>query len=222
MVGDFGGGGMLLAVGVLAAILESRTSGMGQVVDAAMTDGAALLAASVFGHVAAESWSVDRGTNLLDSGAPFYDVYETADNRFVAVGALEPQFYESFVRGLGLDPASLPPRMSREHWPELREIFATRLREHTRDEWVEAFAGTDACVAPVLTFLEAPADPHNAARQTFVDVDGVAQPAPAPRFSRTETAAVEPPRAAGADTETVLRGLDFGPAEIERLMRRRD
>lgn len=217
LVGDFGGGGMLLALGVVSAVLEARQSGRGQVVDAAMVDGAAQLGAAFFGYLAGGVWSSERGTNLLDSGAPFYDVYETSDGRHVAVGALEPQFYDAFVRGLGLDPGMLPPQMDRDRWPELRELFRGALGSRTRDEWCRVFDGTDACVAPVLAFEEATMHDHNASRGTFVEVDGVTQPAPAPRFERTPSATPRPPRSPGADTVSILSGLGFDGAEIEQL-----
>lgn len=185
MVGDYGGGGMLLAFGILAALYERETSREGQVVDAAMVDGSSLLAASIHGMIGSGTWRPERGTNLLDSGAPFYDVYETADSGFLSVGALEKRFYAEFLAGLGLDPAALPAQYDRKGWPELRMAFARRIKERTRDEWVEAFADLDACVAPVLAPTDAPHHPHARERAAFVDVDGIAQPAPAPRFSRT-------------------------------------
>ncbi|GLZ15953.1 CoA transferase [Actinomadura sp. NBRC 104425] len=182
LVGDFGGGGMLLAFGIVAALYERDRSGTGQVVDAAMVDGAALLTAFLHGVMASGEWSAERGTNLLDGGAPFYDTYETADGRHVSVGALERRFYAQLLDGLGLDPADLPPQYDRSRWPELRARLAEAFRSRTRDEWEKAFAGTDACVTPVLTPEEATRHPHAVARQGFVEVDGVLQPAPAPRF----------------------------------------
>ena len=218
LVGDFGGGGMLLAVGVLSALVAARASGKGQVVDAAMVDGAALLALSLAGYVSAGVWSLERGTNLLDSGAPFYDVYETADRRWVAVGAIEAPFFAALLAGLELDPVSLPDQHDRRRWPELRARLAERFRTKTRDEWEQAFAGTDACVTPVLTFAEAPAHPHNASRGSFVELDGIPQPAPAPRFSRTPTATPAPPTDPGADTRGVLAELGFAEDELARLL----
>ena len=218
LVGDFGGGGMLLAVGVLSALVAARASGKGQVVDAAMVDGAALLALSLAGYVSAGVWSLERGTNLLDSGAPFYDVYETADRRWVAVGAIEAPFFAALLAGLELDPVSLPDQHDRRRWPELRARLAERFRTKTRDEWEQAFAGTDACVTPVLTFAEAPAHPHNASRGSFVELDGIPQPAPAPRFSRTPTATPAPPTDPGADTRDVLAELGFAEDELARLL----
>jgi alpha-methylacyl-CoA racemase len=187
LVGDFGGGSMLLVVGVLAALWEAQRSGKGQVVDAAMVDGASLLVQMMWGMRGQGRWSDRREENMLDGHAPFYDTYTCSDGRHVAVGALEPQFYAALLAGLGLDSEELPDQLDRAGWPALRarftEVFATR----TRDEWAEAFAGTDACVTPVLAFGEVPAHPHLAARATIVERDGVPQAAPAPRFSRTQT-----------------------------------
>lgn len=185
LLADFAGGGMLLAVGVLAALLERGRSGRGQVVDAAMVDGSALLTAFLHGMIAAGAWRGGRGENLLDGGAPFYDTYAAADGGYLAVGALEPQFYAALLDGLELTGADLPGQMERERWPELRQTFADRFATRTRDEWAEVFATRDACVAPVLTPAEAPQHPHHRARGTFVDVGGVRQPGPAPRFTRT-------------------------------------
>ncbi|MBG0561099.1 CaiB/BaiF CoA transferase family protein [Actinoplanes aureus] len=197
LLADFAGGGMLLAVGVLAALLERERSGRGQVVDAAMVDGSALLTTFLHGMVAGGMWPGGRGENLLDGGAPFYDTYRTSDGGYLAVGALEPQFYRALLTGLGLDSDErLPHQMDRSGWPELRRIFTERFAERTRDEWEQAFAGLDACVSPVLTPAEAPAHPHNRARGTFVEVGGVPQPAPAPRFDRTPAAVPTPPRPA--------------------------
>jgi len=188
LVGDFGGGGMLLALGVVAALYERERSGAGQVVDAAMVDGAALLTTFLHGMRAAGMWSEPRGENLLDGGAPFYDTYATADGRYLSVGALEPQFYAALLAGLGLAGEELPPQLDRSGWPVLRERFTAVFATRTRDEWTEIFAGTDACVTPVLAPGEAAGHPHNVARSVFVEADGVLQPAPAPRFSRTPAA----------------------------------
>jgi alpha-methylacyl-CoA racemase len=215
LVADFGGGGMLLAVGVLAALLERSRSGLGQVVDAAMVDGAALLMAPLFGAWSSGFWSAERGTNLLDSGAPFYDVYECADGGWLAVAAIEPQFFAVLVDGLELDPASLPDQDDRDRWPELRAAIAGAIRARTRDEWATRFADADACVAPVLTMGEAPSHPHAVARGAFVELGGVPHPAPAPRFDRTPA---DPPRATveGADPAEVLRGWGAAEESIER------
>lgn len=217
LVADFGGGGMLLAAGIMAALVERSTSGLGQVVDAAMVDGAALLMGPLFGAWASGFWNEARGTNLLDSGAPFYDVYECADGRWLAVGAIEAQFYAQLLEGLGLaEDDSLPDQNDASRWPELKGIIAERIRTRTRDEWAEQFADTDACVAPVLTMGEAPEHPHAVARAAFADVDGVAQPAPAPRFGRTQLA---PPAVAveGEDAAAVLADWDVDAAEVDRL-----
>ena len=180
LLGDFGGGGMLLALGVVAALLEAGRSGRGQVVDAAMVDGAALLTAQLHELLAAGLWSDRRGANLLDGAAPFYTVYETADGRHLAVGALEPQFWAELLDRVGLAAEDLPDQLDRDGWPVLRERLAATFLTRTRDEWCALLEGTDACVAPVLSLLEAPVHPHNQARATFVDVGGVPQPAPPP------------------------------------------
>ncbi len=217
LVGDFGGGGMLLAVGILAALVERGRSGRGQVVDAAMVDGSALLTSFIHGLRARGAWRDERGVNLLDGGAPFYDTYETADGRHVAVGALEPRFYAELIRGLGLDGASLPAQHDVAGWPALRERFAAAFATRARDEWADVFAGTDACVAPVLSPAEAPGHPHNAARRVFADVGGVRQPAPAPRFGRTPAAEPKPPRRPGEDTDAVLSELGLTAGQIAGL-----
>jgi crotonobetainyl-CoA:carnitine CoA-transferase CaiB-like acyl-CoA transferase len=208
LLGDFAGGGMLLAVGVLAALLERERSGAGQVVDAAMVDGSALLTTFLHGMLEAGAWSAPRGHNLLDGGAPFYDTYRTADGGFMAVGALEPAFYAELLAGLDLtgDP-DLPAQDDRTGWDTLRRRFAERFGQRTRDEWTTVFADRDACVAPVLSPLEAHGHPQNRARGTFVEVGGVRQPAPAPRFGRTPAAAPVPapdPRRDAVTIATVL------------------
>ncbi|MGP4020437.1 CaiB/BaiF CoA transferase family protein [Saccharopolyspora sp. 5N708] len=208
LLGDFGGGAMYLAVGVLAALLEARTSGRGQVVDAAIVDGAAHLGAMLFSMLATGGWRTERGTNLLDTGAPYYDVYETADGEYVAVGALEPQFYTELLDRLGL-VGEVPDRDDPANWPHLRERFATTFRQRTRQEWTEVFADSDACVAPVLSMTEAETHPHLAARETLVRRDGALQPAPAPRFSRTSNPPPGPVAEPGADTDAVLRDWEI-------------
>lgn len=185
LVGDFGGGAMLLALGVVSALWEARASGRGQVVDAAMVDGALALMAPVLGRFQAGHWSDRRESNLLDGGAPFYRCYSTADGRAVAVGALEPRFYDALVRGLGLDPEELPAQHDRAAWPALRERFALLFGRETREHWCRVFAGSEACVTPVLSLAELAGDAHLRARGSLVEHDGVLQPAPAPRFSRT-------------------------------------
>jgi alpha-methylacyl-CoA racemase len=221
-LGDFGGGSMFLALGMVAGILAARSTGTGRVVDAAIVDGAAVLQSMTYGLLADGLWSDERGVNLLDSGAPFYDVYATADGRHMAVGALEPQFYAAFTEILfapeGL-PAGLPAQHDRPRWPEMRARFAARFAERSQEDWTKAFSATDACVAPVRTMTEAPADPHLAARGTFVTLDGVVQPAPAPRFGDgTQSAPVEalppgPVARQGAHTREVLSALGFADAD---------
>jgi alpha-methylacyl-CoA racemase len=216
VLGDFGGGGMLLAFGVLAALLEARGSGRGQVVDAAVVDGSALLMAVMHGMRSAGLWTDPPGTNFLDTGAHFYEVYETADGRYMAVGAIEPQFYAALLAGLEIDPADAP-QWERERWPELKELVAQRFRTRTGAQWAEVFAGVQACVTPVYGMAEAPGHPHLVARGTFVEVDGVPQPAPAPRFSRTPGGITGPPPEVGADTDTALAAWGVGEAERKRL-----
>jgi alpha-methylacyl-CoA racemase len=217
LVGDFGGGGMLLAFGVVCALLEAQRSGRGQVVDAAMIDGSAILMALTFGLYAQGAWKDERGVNVLDTGAPWYDTYRTRDGKWLAVGAIEGRFYEAFVAGLGLDRSTLPRQHDRAGWPELRRRFGEAIAARTRDEWERIFAGSDACVAPVLALAEVASHPHNAARGTFVTRDGVLQPAPAPRFSRTVPEMGAPPQPAGADTDAVLADFGFSEMEIAAL-----
>ncbi|GAA1878634.1 alpha-methylacyl-CoA racemase [Pseudonocardia ailaonensis] len=187
LVGDFGGGSMLLVIGVLAALFESRGSGEGQVVDAAMVDGTSILVQMIWSMLGQKLWRDEPATNLLDGHAPFYDTYTCADGRFVAVGAIERQFYAALLKGLEIDPADLPPQMDQAAWPQTKARFIEIFASRTRDEWVAVFDGTDACVTPVLTFAEAAEHPHLAERQTIVERDGLTQAAPAPRFSRTGT-----------------------------------
>jgi alpha-methylacyl-CoA racemase len=217
LVADYGGGGMLLLTGVLAALVEAGRSGRGQVVDTAMVDGVALLTAMFHGMLAQGRWQDEPGTNLLDTGAPFYDVYRTSDGGYVAVGALESQFYAALLDGLGLADAGLPGQYDIAGWPVLRARFAEVFATRTRDEWAAHFAGTDACVAPALGFREAYDHPHLRARGTYVDVNGVPQPAPAPRFSRTPAPAVPPvPSQRGVDAERLL-DWGFSSAELADL-----
>ena len=220
LLGDFGGGGMLLALGILAALVERASTGLGQVVDAAMVDGSALLTAFLYGLRAAGGWQDQRGTNLLDGGAPFYDTYATSDGEYVAVGALEPQFYAALLRGLGLADAGLPDQHDRSGWPLLRRRFTDTFAQRTRAEWEQVFAGTDACVSPVLTLAEAPAHPHAVARKAFVAVGDISQPAPAPRFDRTPAGVPSPPPRPGADTDAVLAGLGLAAAAVADLRSR--
>ncbi len=219
LVGDFGGGGMLLAFGIACGVIEARASGRGQVVDAAMVDGASLLATMFSGMLAAGQWSETRGVNLLDSGAPWYDTYATGDGKYVAIGAIEAKFYAELLDRLGLDAAALPAQHDRAGWPELRRRFAERFATRTRAEWCTVFAGSDACFAPVLTFSEARSDPHLAARATMVEVGGITQPAPAPRFSRTPAGALRPPPERGAGGAEALADWGFDAAARAGLAR---
>jgi len=204
LVGDFGGGGMFLAFGMVCALLEARRSGEGQVVDAAMVDGSAMLMLPFFGTRPAGRTGWARGTNLLDSGAPFYDAYETSDGKWVSVGAIEPQFYAELVETMGLDAETLPAQMDSATWPELKARFADVFRTRSRAEWCEAFEGRDACFAPVLELAEVDGNPHSAAREAYVQVGGVVQPAPAPRLSLTPGRVRRPPPRPGEHTDEVL------------------
>lgn len=211
LVGDFGGGGMLLAVGILAALLERSNSGAGQVVDAACVDGASLLM-TVVHHLGAHGrWNSERGTNVFDSGAPYYDVYETADGLFVSLGALERKFYAAMVETLGLPAEAMYPQNDRSAWPARRALIAERVHTRTRAEWEEAFDGVEACFAPVLSPAEAPDSPVHRARGSFVDVDGHPEPAPAPRFSRTPSSA-KPRSQPGSHTNQILERLGLSEA----------
>ncbi len=211
LLGDFAGGSMFLLTGVLAALWERERSGLGQVVDAAIVDGTASLTAFVHGVRAAGIWRDERGVNPLDTGAPYYDVYETADGQWVAVGAIEPAFFAELIRLLELPEA--PPQQDEGRWPELHAALAARFRQRTRDEWVAVFAGTDACVAPILSFAEAPRNPHLAARETLVEKHGIMQPAPAPRFSRTPGSIGAAPPAPGAHSRDVFDSWDVAGAD---------
>ena len=212
LVGDFGGGGMLLAFGMVAALLEAARSGEGQVVDAAMVDGAATLMTMIHAFHRHGLWNDERGANMLDTGAPFYEVYETSDGKWMAVGGIETQFYAELIKGLGLEgDASFPSQMSRDQWPAMKARFGEIFKSKTRDEWSVIFDGTDACVVPVLSPWEADQHPHNVARSTFVEVEGVVQPAPSPRFSRTPSVISKPPSPPGADTVSAL--VEWGVAE---------
>jgi alpha-methylacyl-CoA racemase len=218
LIGDFGGGGMLLAFGMVAALLEAARSGEGQVVDAAMVDGAATLMTMIHGFHRHGLWNDERGANMLDTGAPFYEVYETADGQWMAVGGIESQFYAELVRGLGLeDDPSLPAQMARDDWPTLKARFSEVFKTKTRDEWAAVFDGTDACAVPVLSPWEAPDHPHNVARSTFVEVEGAVQPAPAPRFSRTPSAISSPPSPPGADTVSGLAEWGVSESDVAKL-----
>jgi alpha-methylacyl-CoA racemase len=217
LVGDFGGGTMYLVMGVLAALVERQTSGKGQVVDAAMTDGAASLMTIFYGIKAIGFWKDERGVNMLDSGAHFYDVYETKDGRHVSIGSIEPQFYALLLQHTGLAGEDLPAQFDRDRWPELKEKMAAIFRSKTRDEWCAIMEGSDVCFAPVLSMTEAPRHPHNVARGTFTEVKGVVQPAPAPRFSRTPGAIQGPPAHPGQHTDAALADWGFSAGEIAKL-----
>jgi len=217
LVGDFGGGGMLLAYGMVCALLERERSGKGQVVDAAMVDGSAALMAIFFGARAAGWWHDERGTNMLDTGAHFYDVYETRDGKYVSIGSIEPQFYRELLEKTGLAGEELPHQMDRSQWPALKERLAAIFKSKTRDEWCEIMEGSDICFAPVLDMGEAPQHPHNRARRTFIEVAGTIQPRPAPRFSRTQSGVRRPPPHAGQHTDEALREWGFSGEELRKL-----
>jgi alpha-methylacyl-CoA racemase len=218
LVGDFGGGGMYLAFGVVCAMLEAQRSGKGQVVDAAMVDGAASLMAMFHGMWSEGIWREERGTNMLDTGAPWYDVYETKDAKFVSIGSIEARFYADLLGRLGLANEALPKQHDRAGWPVLRARFAEIFKSKTRSEWETVFEGSDACFSPVLAISEVTQHPHNAVRSTFITRDGVQQPAPAPRFSRTRPELGEASKPAGADTRTVLAAAGYSEAEVEKLV----
>jgi alpha-methylacyl-CoA racemase len=217
LVGDFGGGGMLMAYGVTCGLVERASSGRGQVVDAAMVDGAAVLMTMIHSMRGSGFWNDERGTNLLDTGAHFYDTYETADGRYVSIGSIEPQFYAELLEKTGLAGKELPRQMDREQWPAMKEQLAALFKAKTRDEWCEIMEGSDVCFAPVLTMAETPSHPHIAARDTFVEVAGKTQPAPAPRFSRTPAAISRPPAHAGEHTDEALGEWGFAPEELRKL-----
>ncbi len=217
LVGDFGGGGMLLAFGMVCALYEARNSGQGQVVDAAMTDGSAALMTMIYGLKAAGFWTDKPGTNLLDTGAHFYDTYETADNKFVAIGSIEPQFYKLLLKLGEIEDPDFQNQLDSSQWPQLKEKLSLVFKTKTRQAWCEIMEGSDICFAPVLSLSEAPEHPHNKQRKTFVENEGVLQPAPAPRFSRTKPELKGPPPIPGQDTETVLAEFGFTTQEIESL-----
>jgi alpha-methylacyl-CoA racemase len=217
LVGDFGGGGLMLAFGIVAGLLEARASGQGQVIDAAMVDGAASLMTMTHSFRAMGIWNDERGTNMLDTGAHFYDVYETADGRYVSIGSIEPQFYAELLRLTGLEGEDLPWQQDRAQWPAMKERLAAIFRTKSRAEWCEIMEGTDVCFAPVLTIPEAVEHPHNVARGTFVEVAGLRQPGPAPRFSRTAAEVGGPPAHAGQHTDEVLAGAGFDAERIAKL-----
>ncbi len=217
LVGDFGGGALYMVVGLLAALLEAGRSGKGQVVDTAMTDGAASLMTIFYGMLGAGQWQDERGSNVLDTGSHFYDVYETSDGKHVSIASIEAKFYAEMLEKTGLKDAGLPDQWDAKSWPEvnakMKEVFKTK----TRDAWCEIMEGSDVCFAPILSLNEAPNHAHNRARQTFVEIDGVVQPNVAPRFSRTESAIQRPPAAPGEHTEEALREWGFDDAGLDAL-----
>jgi len=217
LVGDFGGGAMMLAFGVVCAALEARGSGKGQVVDAAMVDGSALLGAMMYGLRAHGSWSDARAANMLDGGAPFYDTYACRDGKYLSVGAIEPQFHARLLDLTGATDPDFLEQWSQKRWPELKAKFAALFATRTRDEWCTLLEGTDACVAPVLDMAEAPRHPHNRARGSFVELAGVTQPAPAPRFSRTAPDVASAPAAPGQHSAEILADWGWSAQAIEKL-----
>jgi alpha-methylacyl-CoA racemase len=217
LIGDYGGGGMLLAFGVVCGVLEAERSGQGQVVDTAMVDGAAVLMTMTHALRAMGIWNDERGTNMLDTGAHFYNVYETADGKYVSVGSIEPQFYAELLRLTGLEGEELPWQHDRQQWPALKERLAAIFKTKTRDEWSALMEGTDVCFAPVLSIPEAIEHAHNVDRRTFVEVAGIRQPGPAPRFSRTEPEISSPPPHAGQHTDEILAAAGFDPDRVAKL-----
>ena len=217
LLGDFGGGGMVMAFGMMCGVFEAQRSGRGQVIDAAMVDGASVMMSMFWGMRELGAWSDRAGTNILDSGAHFYNVYETSDGRHLALGAIEPQFYAELLEGLGFADDDLPLQNDKSQWPGMKVKFASRIKEKSLDEWVAVFDGTDACVAPVRRFDDAITDTHNVARQAFVRVDGIVQPAPVPRFSRTVASIARGADLPGGSTDEALAAWGFSPGEIDTL-----
>jgi alpha-methylacyl-CoA racemase len=217
LVGDFGGGAMFLAFGVMSAVFEARQSGIGQVVDVSMVEGSAALMHMMYAMQAQGQWRDERGTNLLDGAAPFYDTYETADGKYVSIGALEPEFYRLLVKLTGLETTETRSHHDPSDWPPLREKFAAIFKQRTRDEWCTILEGSDACFAPVLSTKEAPHHPHNRARGTFIEAAGVMQPAPVPRFSRTHPSLPNTASPAGSDSRAVLRSAGYSETDIQSL-----
>jgi alpha-methylacyl-CoA racemase len=217
ILGDFAGGGMLCAMGILLALVERNRSGKGQVVDAAMVDGSAYLVIAFYGLLANHLMTLDIGANLLDSGAPFYQTYETADGKFMSVGAIEGKFYAQLLQGLGIDPSSLPRQHDMGKWPEVTARFAEVFKSKTRDDWTEIFEGKDGCVAPILELNEVAQHPHNRQRDLLIEIDGVLQPAPAPRLSRTPGKVQRPGTPRGSETREILQEIGYSDEEIEGL-----
>ncbi len=219
LVGDFGGGGLYLAFGIACALLESRTSGQGQVVDAAMVDGAASLMTSIFSSIAGGTWRNARGENILDGGAPWYSVYETKDKKYISIGSIEGRFYRDLLKYTELENEIFHPQHDRKGWPEMRAKLGAAFKQKTREEWCSIMEGSDICFAPVLDFQEAQQHPHLKARGTYVEIDGVVQPGPAPRFGRTKPSISRPPPQPGQHTSEILTDWGFGKADIEALRR---
>jgi len=217
LVGDFGGGALYLALGIVTGLLEAQKSGKGQVVDTAMVDGVASLMTAIYGMRGAGVFTDNRGENMLDTGAHFYDAYETSDGKYICIGSIEAKFYEELLRLSGLKGEELPRQLDRKSWPAMKERIAKLFRTKTRDEWCRIMEGSDVCFAPVLSMEEAPRHPHNRQRATFVEENGVIQPAPAPRFSRTPSAIQRPPARPGEHTEEALRDWGFSASDLERL-----
>ena len=217
LVGDFGGGGVYLALGVVGALLEAQKSGKGQVIDVAMIDGAASLMTAIFGLRAAGRWTDERGDNILDTGAHYYNVYETSDGKYIGIGSIESKFYAELLRLTGLEGQELPRQNDKTAWPDFKDRLTAIFKTKTRDEWDQILEGSDVCYAPVLSMEEAPSHPHNKERGTFVEIDGVPQPAPAPRFSRTPSAIQRPPANPGEHTEEALIDWGFETADLDRL-----
>jgi alpha-methylacyl-CoA racemase len=219
LVGDFGGGALYLAMGVLAGVISARSTGRGQVIDCSMVEGSASLMMMMYGALASGAWRETRGANRTDGGAHYYHVYETKDGEYVSVGAIEPQFYALLLKHTGLEGEDLPPQTDRAHWPKMQERLARIFKTKTRAEWTEIMQQTDICFAPVLRMSEALRHPHNVSRESFVEIDGIAQPAPAPRFLGTPTRVQRPPARVGEHTDQVLRDWGFSVAEIAELHR---
>ena len=217
LIGDFGGGGMLLALGLVAGLLESKGSKKGQVVDAAMTDGSALLMTMIYSMQSSGLWKNSLGSNLLDGGSHFYDTYECKDGKFISIGSIEPQFYELLCKIAELDDSVFSNQMDRQFWPEQKKVIKEIFLNKTREEWCALMEGTDVCFAPVLNMAEAPLHPHNIERKTFIELEGVTQPAPAPRFSRTDPEIVSSPSLVGEHTDEVLKAIGLNEEDINSL-----
>ncbi len=217
LVGDFGGGGMFLAFGVVCALLEAQRSGRGQIIDASMVEGSAVLMSMMYSFMAQGMWKDERGANLLDGAAHFYDTYETRDGKHIAIGSIEPQFYQLLMEATGVDLTAFGEQLDPRTWPAAREALGSVFKQKTREEWCELLEGTDVCFAPVLSMSEAPHHPHNRFRQSFIEIDGMLQPAPAPRFSRTPAEVSHPPPRPGADTDAVLQGLGCDKDQLAAL-----